>query len=56
MPVYSQHAPGAADNATGHTTDDATDSRTNWTGRAPALSCAALTTAHDALGLRDERH
>jgi hypothetical protein len=52
MPVYSQHAPGATDDTTCHTTDDATNSRTDRTGCVPTLSCAA----HNALGLRDERH
>ncbi|HEX7565407.1 MAG TPA: hypothetical protein VF396_19500 [Bradyrhizobium sp.] len=56
MAVYSQHASGATDDTTGHTTDDATNSRTDRTGCAPTLSCAALTAAHNALGLRDERH
>ena len=56
MPVYSQHAPGATDDTACHTTDDATNSRADRTGRAPTLSRAALTAAHNALGLRDERH
>jgi len=56
MPVYSQHAPGATDDTACHTTNDATNSRTDRTGCAPALSCTALAAAHNALGLYGERH
>lgn len=56
MPVYSQHAPGATHDTTGHTADDATNGRTHRAGCAPTLGRAALTAAYNALGLREERH
>jgi len=56
VPTDSQHAPDAADDTTGHTADHGTSSRSNRTGYAPTLGCASLATAHDTLGLCDERH
>ncbi len=56
VPAHSQHAPGAANDTTGHTADHRTSSCSDWTGYAPTLSCASLTTAYNTLGLCDERH
>ncbi len=56
MPAHSQHAPDAANDTTGHTANHRTSSCTDWTGYAPTLSCAPLTTAYDTLGLCEERH
>ena len=52
----TQHALHAADDAAGHATDDATDRSADRTGGAAAFCRAALTAAHDALGLPGNRH
>lgn len=56
MARNSHHAFRAADNATGDSTDYATDRRANRTGCAPARGRASLTTPDDALSLCGERH
>jgi hypothetical protein len=55
VPRNSQHAIDAADHPTDYAADDSTGHRADRTGRALALSCTVLATAHDALRLRGER-
>jgi hypothetical protein len=52
----AQHALHAADDAAGHATDDATHRSADRTGCAAAFCRAALTAAHNALGLPRNRH
>ena len=56
VPRSAHHAFDAANNAPGHSTDNAANRRADWTSRAPTFGCASLTTSDNALSLRSERH
>jgi hypothetical protein len=55
VPRHAQHAPGTADDATGHTPDHATNHPANRTGRTPSSRSASLTALDNALRLRSKR-
>lgn len=52
----AHHAFDAANNAPGHTTDNASNCRANGASRAPALGRALLCASNNALRLRGEGH
>jgi hypothetical protein len=55
-PRSAHHAFDAANNAPGHSTDNAAIRRANRASRAPTFGRALLGAANNALSLRNERH
>ena len=55
VPRHSHHAPDAANDATGYTTDHASNHPANRTCRTSPNRSASLTTLDNALGLRGKR-